>query len=583
MKRCPECLRDYYDDTLLYCLDDGSSLLEGPASQPGEAVSGSPPVEAQTVIIHDTTPREPATYAQALTTEQTAILPHATPDSSGKPSKTTSLSASRGAKLVVAAILAALVIAGGFFAYRYSSLSNSKQIESIAVMPFVNDNGAGDVDYLSDGMTEMLISSLTQLPELTVKARSSVFRYKGKDTDPKKLGRELNVQAILSGRVTQRADELTISLELVDAATENAIWSKQYSKKHIDLLSLQSEIVRDVSGILRSKLSGTEVATVERKYTTDSQAYQLYLIGRFHWNRRTKIDMYKAIDHYQRAVQKDPNYALAFSGLADAFVILQGYDKAASPLETQLKAREYALKALSLDDSLSEAHVSTAFVLQNVDFDFIGAEREFRRAIELDPKNGMAHSYLALLLTGLGRADEAETLFRRALELEPASANINRNYGIMLMLARQYDASEQQLRKTVELDPTFQLGYLSLANTLHVQSKYAEAAETYAKSREVAGELGEAASMRASYARGGWRQFIEDFERKDWISNLRPKYLDAMRWASIGETAKALDALDKAYEERESFLLFVKVDPRFDTIRDEPRYKVLMNKMGFSS
>jgi Tfp pilus assembly protein PilF len=282
-----------------------------------------------------------------------------------------------------------------------------------------------------------------------------------------------------------------------------------------------------------------------------------------------------------QAVRADPNYAIAYSGLADAYGILQGYDKSVSPLASQVKAREYALKALSLDDTLSEAHVSHGLIIQSVDFDFAGAEREFKRAIELDPKNGDAYLWYALHLTGLGRFDEAEANFRRALELEPASQNVNRNYGNFLMVVRRYDESEKQLRKAVELDPNFQVGYFSLANTLQMQGRYAEAVEAYAKAREVARNSEEAAAMRASFKKGGWRGFVLDFSKNDWMPDNRPKYIDAARLASIGENQRALDALEEAFAERESFMMFLKVDPRLGPLHDHPHFQDLLRRVGF--
>jgi tetratricopeptide (TPR) repeat protein len=280
-------------------------------------------------------------------------------------------------------------------------------------------------------------------------------------------------------------------------------------------------------------------------------------------------------------VSADPNYAIAYSGLADAYAILQGYDKSVSPLASQVKAREYALKALSLDDTLSEAHVSYALVIQSMDLDFAGADREYKRAIELDPKNGGAYLSYALLLAGLGRFDEAEANFRRTLELEPASQNANRNYGNFLMLVRRYDESEKQLRKAVELDPNFQIAYFSVANTLQIQGRYAEAVDAYARAREVAGNAGEAAAMRASFKKGGWRGFVLDFSNSDWMADNRPKYMDATRLTSIGENQRALDTLEEAFAQRESFILMLKVDPRLDPLRADPRFQDLLRKVGF--
>lgn len=348
MKRCPKCNREY-DNTLSFCLDDGAELLYGPALND----------DPSTAVLPGATP-----FADAAT----RVLRPANDHAALSPSGVDSIAGEGFDKrLLLAPLVLAVIVFGGFVGYRYFSLT--REIESIAVMPFANESGNADVEYLSDGMTETLISSLSRLPNLNVKARSSVFRYKGKDTDPRTVAKELNVQAILSGRVTERGDQLTVSLELVDAETEYAIWSQQYTRKKTELVTLQSEIARDVSGKLKTKFPSSDNLRLTKSYTENSEAYQLYLLGRFHWNKRTKIDIHKSIDYFRQAVESDPNYALAYSGLADAYFILQGYDKTVSPIESHAKAREYGMKALSLDDSLSEAHVSIALILQSVDFD----------------------------------------------------------------------------------------------------------------------------------------------------------------------------------------------------------------------
>ncbi len=278
MKRCPECRRDYYDDTLLYCLDDGNPLLEGPATLSGED-------EPATAILHSTAaPGEAPTREHIHLTDQTAVLPSNTGDVHRK---------SRGfdKRLLFAPPVLVVIILGAFFGYRY--ITPAKQIESIAVMPFVNESGNADIDYLSDGMTETLISSLSNIPNLSVKARSTVFYYKGKETSPKKIGEELKVQAVLFGRVSQRGDDLKLSLELVNTETQNVIWSEQYNRKQSDLVALQSEIAKTVSDKLRSKLTAAEQERVIKTNTTSSEAQQLYLKGRFHWNKRIPMTFKK--------------------------------------------------------------------------------------------------------------------------------------------------------------------------------------------------------------------------------------------------------------------------------------------------
>ena len=289
--------------------------------------------------------------------------------------------------------LVLFLLAGiGFGGYWFFGNRATRQIESIAVMPFVNESGNAEVEYLSDGMTETLISSLSQLPNLNVKARSTVFRYKGKTADVRTIGKELNVQAILNGRVVQRGDQLTLSLELVDVATENAIWSQQYNRKESDLVTLQSEIARDVSNKLKSKLSGTDVAKVEKTYTANPEAYQLYLKGKFYWNKRTGESLKQAAELYQQAIEKDLNYALAYSGLAETYVLFSSYDVAPAT-DSMPQAKAAALRALAIDDSLAEAHTALGFYLANYEWDRGGSEKEYRRAIELNPNYSTAHHW----------------------------------------------------------------------------------------------------------------------------------------------------------------------------------------------
>ncbi len=411
MNRCPDCRRDYNDETLLYCLDDGTALLDEPASMD----------EPQTAILHATSPpSEAATRAQIHTTSSAAEPQMAYGQSIGKERA----SGTKTAKSLAAVIAVGLILVAAFFGYRYFA-ANSTQIESVAVMPFVNESENADVDYLSDGMTESLISSLTQLPNLNVKARSTVFRYKGKETDAKTIGKELNVQAILTGWVAQRGEQLVLSLELVDVATENAIWSQQYTRRQSDLVSLQSEIARDVSSKLKSKLSGAEVAKVEKSFTADPEAYQLYLKGRFQWNKRTEESLKQAAELFDQAIAKDPNYALAYSGLAETYVLFPNYCVAA-PTDCMPKAKAAALKAIELDDSLAEAHAALGIYLSAFSWNQPAAEKEFRRAIELNPTYPTAHQQFAnYCLLSMGRFDDALAEAKHAEQLDPFSPVIS--------------------------------------------------------------------------------------------------------------------------------------------------------------
>lgn len=577
MKRCPQCHQTYTDETLKFCRDDGTPLQTDPLVPESSDTLILPSVRTNVAQSTQLLPSESAQAKETTSPIEVAGNSH--------PGKLEAAGESKRHWRAVVIAVSILILGAtglGIWLFKTRSIStNAAPIESIAVLPFVNESGNAEMEYLSDGMTESLINGLSQLPKLNVKARSSVFRYKGKEVDPQQIANELNVQAVLNGRVVQREQGLILYLSLVDARTGNQIWGEQYNRKQADLIQLQTEIARDVSSKLRTKLSGADEQRLTKNFTANPEAYQLYLLGRFHWNKRSKTDIYRAIEYYSQAVRSDQNYAIAYAGLADAYAIVPGYDKSVSPLESQSKAREYALKALSLDETLSEAHVSYGLVIQSMHFDFTGAEREFKRAVELDPKNAIAYVSYAMLLTGLGRFDEAEANFRRALELEPASQNVNRTYGNFLMIMRRYDESEKQLRKTVELDPNFQVGYFSLANTLQVQGRHAESVEAYARAREITGNIEEAAAMRASFKKGGWRGFALDFTDSDWMSDNRPKYMDAARLASIGENRRALDALEEAFAERESFMTVVRVDPRFDPLRNDPRFQRLLLRIGF--
>src|SRR5256885_15759783 len=315
-------------------------------------------------------------------------------------------------------VLLATVTATGFYLRGRNSTAT---IRSIAVMPFVNESNKPDVEYLSDGMTETLITSLSQLPNLNVKARSSVFRYKGKETNPKTLGQELNVQAILNGRVAQRGDDLTLNLELVDVQTENVIWSEQYNRKQTDLVTLQSDSARDVSSKLKIKLSGADEQKLTKNYTQNADAYKLYLQGRFYANKRTPKDSRKAIDCFQQAVGIDSNYAVAYVGLAISYTYLTIYgDEPAS--ETFPKARQFALKASELDSTLAEPHIALGLLKFLQDHDFAGWERENLLALAANPNSTDAHRLNGLGFLYLGRFDEALAEAQRALAIEPLSA-----------------------------------------------------------------------------------------------------------------------------------------------------------------
>ena len=485
-------------------------------------------------------------------------------------------------KLILAASLIGLVMVlvglSAVLKLTSPTTNNEMAIDSIAVLPFVNESGAENLDYLSDGVTESLINSLSQLPRFSVKARSTVYRYKNKNLSPQQAGSELNVKAVLTGRILQRGDDLVLYLSLVDVRSGDQVWGDQYNRKPADLLTLQSDIARDVSNKLRLRLSGTDELKVTRSYKNNSEAYRAYLQGRFHWNKRTPKDLQKSVEYFQQAVNADRNYALAFAGLADAYSQLSNYG-GAQPRQAMPKAKEAVLKALSLDETLAEAHTAHGFILMIYDFDFAGSEREYRRSLELNPNYPTTHLYYAELLMYLGRQEEAAAEYQRALEIDPLSLIVNRMYGESLLYARKYDESIAQIKKTLDLDAGFASAHYSLFAAYQLQGKYAEGVAEFAKSQELIGEEKNAAAARESFARGGWNEYLRRMTAKSGSLNL-PGYSRAVFHAALGEKAKAINQLEQGYEAREHFLIWLKVDPRLDPLRGEPRFDELVKRVG---
>ena len=577
MKRCPECGREY-DNTMMFCLDDGAELLYGPAT----ASSGDEPA---TAILHSTAaPGEAPTRAQINVTDQTAILPSNTGDVVPKP---------RGfdKRLLFAPLALAVIVLGGFFGYRY--VTPAKQIESIAVMPFVNESKNEDVEYLSDGMTEMLIGSLSQIPNLSVKARSTVFFYKGKEATPKKIGEELNVQAVLLGRVTQRGDDLKLSLELVNTTTQDVIWSETYNRKQSDLVSLQSEIAKTVSDKLRLKLSATEQERVSKTNTASSEAQQLYLKGRFHWNKRTTEDFQKAREYFQQAIAADPNYALAYTGLADTLALMPYYG-AFRPGEYMPLAKQAAQKALELDPNLAEAHASLGQTLSNYDYDLKGAEKELKRAIELDPKYPSAYQWLSEVYYFQGKSDQALAEINIALELDPLSMVINNQKGRVIDFGGKRDEAIAQFKKTIELFPDAPSPRNNLADVYEAKGMYPEAIEQrLIQIKLLFGVSPEnIKDLQLAFEKDGFKGFVLkqiDIQLASQRSSLekdKNTYLPAFRiaeaYARLGDKDKAFEYLTKAYDQREPQIAELKIRLPLSPLRNDPRFKDLLKRMGLA-
>ncbi len=405
-------------------------------------------------------------------------------------------------KLGVFAGLLTVIVAAAGLGFYLRARNTKIAIESIAVLPFVNASGNSDIEYLSDGMTESLITSLSQLPRLSVKARSSVFRYKGKEASPKQVGKELNVQAILNGRVVQRGNELTLHIELVDVNTETALWSADYNRPMTNLVSLPGEIARDVSNKLQLKLSGADERRVTKSYTANTEAYELYLRGRYHVFKMTLPEAGTGVSYFQRAIEIDPNYALAYVGLANAYrsFALSGD----MPTEFFPKAKEAAQKAVEIDDDLAEAHAVLGFTIFWYDWNSKEAEAQFKRALELDPNSADTHWFYGTFLSCRGQFSEALNEAKRARELDPLNMIIRAAEGQFLIHSGRIDEALADLQKTSELDPNFWFAHMLAADAYTEKGMFPEAVAEARKATELSGANSHSlASLGYALARSG--------------------------------------------------------------------------------
>jgi eukaryotic-like serine/threonine-protein kinase len=480
----------------------------------------------------------------------------------------------------------ALLAAGGWYylskGERGGGGGNIQSIESIAVLPFVNDSTDPDAEYLSDGITESLINSLSQLPRLKVMSRDSVFMYKGKETDAHSIGEALGVAAVLKGRVTQRGTNLDISVELINAEDNTHIWGQQYSRPSSDIFALQNDLAREITTNLRMKLSGDEERRIARRYTANSDAYQDYMRGRFWWSRRGPDAASRSIEFFRRAIEKDPNFALAYSGLADAYSN-QGTSAASPPMDVYPKAKEAAQKALQIDDSLAEAHASLAWVMALYDWDWAGSEREFQRAISLNPNYATAHQWYGIVLWNTGRLDEALTQERRALELDPLSTIINRNVGDVFLYQHKYDQAIAQYRKTLEVDPTFGSAINNMALAYAHKGMYPEAIDEFQKG--TGGATPPSPVLTYIYAKAGRKaEALEMLARIQESAKQRyvPALTSARIYTALGQKDKAFEWLEKAYFDRSISAQTggIKADPAYDPLRSDARFNNLLRRIN---
>ncbi len=466
---------------------------------------------------------------------------------------------------------------------RLRSVRVSKIIDSLAVLPFDNVSRDPENDYLSDGITGSLINNLATVPKLRVMAQSTVFRFKGREIDPQTVGRELNVRAVLTGRMMQSGGSLRIGTELVDVATGSQLWGAQFDRKPGDIFVIQDEISNEISGKLRLQLTRGEKRRLTKRHTEDAEAYRLYLQGRHHWNRWTEEGFYKAIEYFQKAAEKDPSYALAYAGVADSYVLL-GWNSYLPPKDAFPKGKAAALTALQFDPDLSEAHTPLAAVLWLHDWRWPEAQKEFARSLELNPCYPTANHWYAEYLMTMGRQAEAIAKMKGSQELDPLSLIINVAIGWACYMARRYDEALEQLLRTMELDPNYPVTYWILGLLYRITGRYDLAI--------AAGEKGVTLSggsplMRAALAHtygksgraGHARQLLGDLTELAERKYVAPHFFAGIR-IGLGENDQAIECLEKSSEEHSHWLIYLHIDPSMDDLRNEARFQDLLKRVG---
>jgi TolB-like protein/protein involved in temperature-dependent protein secretion len=440
------------------------------------------------------------------------------------------------------------------------------------------------MEYVSDGLSESLINNLSQLPGLKVIARSSAFRYKGKNANAEEVAHALGVKSILTGRVLRQGDNLQINVELMDARDKTQVWGGQYNRSGRDLMAVQQEIARDISRNLRLRLSSLEQSRVGNLHTANGEAYELYLKGRFYWNKRTGESLKKSLDYFNQSIEKDPTYALAYVGLADAYIVIP-YFSVGTAQDSYPKAKAAARRALEIDDRLAEAHTAMAAVLMNYDWNLPESTKEYERAIELNPNYATAHHWYAREnLIIMGQFDRALEEMRRAQELDPLSLIINANFGKAYFNARRYDEAIQQLRKTIEIDQSFFVAHHYLGSAYAMKGDFSAALAEYQKARQLNPDDPHVVALLARlYAISGRRDEalqtlaqLKSMARERYVAD----YSIALVYAALGEKDQAFELLEKSYRDHTVDMLTLYYDPLIDNLRSDPRFADLQRRIG---
>ena len=491
------------------------------------------------------------------------------------------------------AAVAAIVLVVGLSLVAFSSFYGGSdsgagaaetQINSLAVLPFTNSDPS--TEYLSDGITESLIDSLSRMPDLKVKSRNTVFHYKGREADPKTIGRELGVHALLSGTVVQRGDELAISVELIDVRDDSHIWGQRYGRKVSEVVALPQQISRDVSQRLRSRADGLDHSQLTRNYSPDSEAYRLYLQGRYNWNKRTVEGLEKGIDYFGQAIMRDQDYGLAYAGLADCYLLLNVYN-VASANDSMPKAEAAANRALSINENLAEAHTALAFVKYRYHLKWAEGEQHFKRAIELNPNYATAHQWYSSFLAASGRLEESVVQARTAHELEPFSLTIYSDLIRNLYYAGRLDEARKESLKLMEMDREFARAHYELGLVLEEQGLFEEAVAEFRQALKKAPDnVAVLTALGHAQALAGKRSDAEkvlarlqELSKQQYVS----PFQSAVVYAGLNDRKLALDWLEKSREERFNWLPFIKVDPVFKNLRSDARFVELSKTLGLNT
>jgi TolB-like protein/Flp pilus assembly protein TadD len=496
-----------------------------------------------------------------------------------------------GRKIIAVTIVLA-VIATGLFIFQFIRGKSTSSVapgtptgtnKSIAVLPFDNLSRDPDNAYFCEGVQDEILTRLAKVADLKVISRTSTQQFKSAPNDLREIAKQLGVAHILEGSVQKASDQVRVNVQLVNALTDAHLWAETYDRKLTDIFTVETEIAKAIADTLQARLSGSEQHAIAARPTENTEAHQLYLKGRFFWNKRTGTDLRKSIEYFEQAIAKDPNYALAYAGVADGYVLLPGYT-GGSPRDCYPKAKAAAKKALELDDTLAEAHTTLAIAIWSYEFDFTQANREFQRAIELNPNYATAHQqYGNITLSAVGRFDDAIAEGKRGVELDPLSLVINSDLGVDYLYARRYDEAIAQFRRTLELDPGYYFAYLMLGQAFEAKGDHDAAIAEYQKARALNDDPSVLGVLAHAYAASGNKtEALKILDQLKELSKQRyvAAYSFALAYLGLGDKEEALRWLEQSYQDRAgSDVGWIRVDPLLDPLRGDSRFEALAEKI----